>query len=107
MCTECPAFRATGDDDRDLLEKTAARWSTPEHQIKPEDILCDGCKGGGGRMMALCALCPVRVCARERSVAHCGECVDYVCDRLEQHWARIKAKGEAKPALDEIRRRGA
>ncbi|UCG43310.1 MAG: DUF3795 domain-containing protein [candidate division WOR-3 bacterium] len=104
VCTECPAHKATLTNDRALLEQTAERWSTPEHQVRPEDILCDGCLGGGERMTTFCAMCPVRACARDRRVAHCGECVDYACYRLEQHWMRIKAKDEAKPVLDKLRR---
>ena len=101
VCTECPAYRATKDEDRELLEKTAKRWSTPEHQIRPEDILCDGCKDSGKRMTTFCAMCPVRMCAQVRGVAHCGECEEYACGRLEQHWSRIKAKDEAKPMLED------
>jgi hypothetical protein len=103
VCTECPAYKATQNDDRALLEQTARRWSTPEHQVRPEDILCDGCLGGK-RVTTFCAMCPVRACARDRQLAHCGECGDYACDRLEQHWLRIKAKDEAKPVLDRLRR---
>jgi hypothetical protein len=105
VCNNCPACRATRDNDRELLEKIAAQWSTPEHQVKPEDILCDGCKGSGKRTTTFCAMCPVRVCAREKGVAHCGDCAEYICDRLEKHWARIGAKDEAKPALDELKKR--
>jgi hypothetical protein len=104
ICTECPAYRATQANDRALLQQTAERWSTPEHRVKPEDILCDGCLGSGERMTTFCAMCPVRVCARDRAMAHCGECDDYACDRLEQHWERIRARDEAKPVLDRLRR---
>jgi len=104
VCTECPAYKATQNNDRALLEQTAERWSSPGHQVKPEDILCDGCPGSGVRRTTFCAMCPVRACARDRRLAHCGECVDYPCDRLDQHWTRIKARDEAKPVLDRLRR---
>jgi hypothetical protein len=103
VCTECPAYRATQAGDRELLAETAERWSAPGYQVKPEDILCDGCLGGGERMTTFCATCPVRACARDRGVAHCGECDRYACNRLEGHWQRIKAKDEAKPVLDRLR----
>lgn len=104
VCTECPAYKATQAYDLALLGQTAERWSTPEHRIRPEDILCDGCIADGDRMTTFCGVCPVRACARERRLAHCGECVDYACDQLEKHWARIKARDEAKPLLDRLRR---
>jgi hypothetical protein len=104
VCAECPAYIATQAHDDELLRKTAERWSSPDVTIMPEDIRCDGCSGGG-RMTTFCSVCRVRACATGRSLDNCGLCDDYPCGLLGEHWKHIKAGAEAKPVLDEIRRR--
>lgn len=103
VCTNCLAYIATQRDDRELLGKTAERWSSPGHRVEPDDIRCDGCPGTGARLSTFCAMCEVRSCGRERGVENCGLCDDYACDTLVRLWQLTGAKDEAKPVLDRIR----
>jgi hypothetical protein len=44
---------------------------------------CPGCRAGGGPPQ-----CEIRVCARERGLDLCGECLDFPCDHVEALAAR-------------------
>jgi hypothetical protein len=100
-CAECPSYIGTQRGDQELLQETAERWSTEEHRIEPDDILCDGCNTAGERLNCFCAECPVRVCAVGKGVANCGLCDDYLCEKLLGVWALIKTP-EARDRLDEL-----
>ena len=102
-CTECPAYIGTKKDDKELLKKTAEGWSTPENNIEPDDIICDGCVLVEKRLANFCSECPVRMCGVEKEVENCGLCEDYACEKLKQLWKFLKTP-EAKARLDEIRR---
>ncbi|MEO0080331.1 MAG: DUF3795 domain-containing protein [candidate division WOR-3 bacterium] len=102
VCEECPAYIGTQNQDRSLLEETARRWSSPEHEIQPEDILCDGCRSVGKRLNRFCSECSPRLCGLERGVKNCGLCPEYPCKRLQELWDVIRAP-EARRLLDRIR----
>mgnify|MGYP001146697923 CR=1 FL=1 len=43
-CTECKAFIATQKNDNTMRRQVADEWSKEfGHEIKPEEINCDGC----------------------------------------------------------------
>ena len=74
-CAKCDAYIATQNNDQELLEKTAKKWSEwNKVEIRPEDLLCDGCTQNG-RKFAYCAyMCEIKKCAEAKSFAHCGYC---------------------------------
>jgi len=50
------------------------RW-----QVKPEEINCDGCLGGG-LLTPYCRDCKIRLCAAEKpGVTRCSDCPDFPC----------------------------
>jgi len=87
VCTDCPAFEATRDNDLVRAEETALLWSK-EYGVKVtvKDIWCDGCLVEG-KKCAHCAVCAVRACAMERGVIHCGACDEFACGTIEQIFA--------------------
>ncbi len=100
VCTECPAHRATQGDDMVLLRRTAKEWSKAFHlELRPEDILCDGCTSSG-RHSGYCAQCGIRACAGGRGVETCAECEDYACEKLIGF---LKHAPEAKRKLEQLR----
>ncbi|MHA1772305.1 MAG: DUF3795 domain-containing protein [Candidatus Thorarchaeota archaeon] len=101
VCTDCLAYKATKTDDDDLREELAKKWSTKELVLSPQDIDCDGCRGGMGNLMKFCQTCEVRNCAIERGVDNCAQCEDYICDKLEQVFGFVGE--EAKARLEKIR----
>ena len=100
-CSKCPAYLATQNNDENALAKTAAEWSKKFGQeIKPEDIICDGCIGETGRKASYCSICEIRVCNIKRGLDNCASCKDYVCEKLKKHFEMAP---QAKKNLEEIR----
>ncbi len=101
LCSECPAFKATQADDEELLAKTAVEWSSDDHTLEADDLLCDGCIYEDKRASKFCLECTVRECALERGVENCGHCDEFPCAELEKPWSMSV---DAKTTLEEIRR---
>ena len=101
-CSGCPAYVATEANDRAALEQVAAQWreqfKSPE--ITADSIICDGCRGGNGRLAEYCSVCEIRACAVDRAVVNCAHCGDYGCEKLENFFAHA---AEARQTLDAIR----
>ena len=101
VCSECPTFLATREDDNTARGKVAAQWSELfKTDIQVGDINCDGCLPDNGRLFSYCAVCGIRKCGREKGVENCAHCVDYPCERLNEWFAQVP---EAKATLEQIR----
>ncbi len=85
-CASCEARTATIHNDNALRARVARDWSALNHtNIRPEDINCMGCRVDGVKTPYCDHLCPIRQCALQRGVAHCGECPEMAhCDTLHQ-----------------------
>jgi len=101
-CLECPAYISKRTDDLELKEKTAKEWSSPEFQVKPEDISCDGCITLDKELFKFCNNCQVRVCGVEKGAENCAYCDEYSCEKLVGLWNMFKMT-EPKEKLEEIR----
>lgn len=102
-CSGCPAYMATQESDQEGLEKTAAEWSKQfGMEMKPEEIICDGCATPSERKTSYCSTCEIRVCCIEKGKENCGSCEEYMCAKLDQF---LKQAPEAKEGLEEIRER--
>ena len=103
VCSSCPTFLATQNDDDSAREKTAAFYTEKfGFNLKPEDINCDGCLATTERIFNYCKICRIRKCGMERKVKNCAYCEDYACDKLNQFYER--AAPEVKQTLDEIKK---
>ena len=104
ICSECEAYIATQNRDREDLQKVAAKWSEEYGgEITVESIICDGCKTTGGRMSEFCAnICEIRKCALEKMVQNCAHCEQYPCEKLNPIFQMAP---EAKTTLDSIKQR--
>jgi hypothetical protein len=81
-CGKCRAYIATKTNDEKVAGEIAGLWSNGIEGIySVDDIWCDGCHSN--RLHSFCANCPVRVCANDKGLANCGECVDFLCDKLQ------------------------
>jgi hypothetical protein len=69
--------------DRELQERTVARWGDPENPVRLEDIYCEGCKVEGMRYN-WCDSCPIRSCSSKRGLDRCGSFPDFGCQGMEQ-----------------------
>jgi len=101
VCSDCPAYIATQENDWEMLEEGAAlareRLNQPE--VTAEMGLCDGCTGEG-YLSACTDDCQVRVCGVEHGVLNCAYCPDYPCQKLTALWTQMP---KAQTVLDEIR----
>lgn len=102
VCTECPAFIATQNDDQEALKQVAAQWSQELNapDITVESVICDGCLTDEGRKCAHCFECEVRACGMGRGVVNCAHCDEYICEKLEGFFAFAP---DAKASLEGIR----
>ena len=100
-CAQCLAYKATQANDQAAKERVLAQWrveyNNPNMTI--QDVTCDGCMTGV-RHGGYCALCPIRACAEERSLANCAACDDYGCEKLEGF---LKMAPQARVTLEGIR----
>ncbi|TKJ29091.1 MAG: hypothetical protein CEE40_09545 [Chloroflexi bacterium B3_Chlor] len=100
-CTECPAYLATRNDDDEERKRVAEMWSKQfGGDIRPEDIVCDGCLPGHTQYFSYCFKCEIRACGLARGVVNCAHCDNYACDKLTLTFEMVP---EAKGKLDEIR----
>jgi len=83
VCTECPGYLATRENDEDKRKSVAELWSEQfGTAIRPGDVNCDGCLEHDGRLFRLSLACPVRACGRMRKLPNCGHCGEYPCQKL-------------------------
>jgi hypothetical protein len=101
VCSECPAYIATANDDQNLREQTARSWSEEYGaRIRPEDIVCTGCVAPEGIKFSHCGNCGTRKCAVPRGIGTCAGCPEYPCGNLESFFKMVPA---AKSVLDGLR----
>ena len=101
VCTECPGFIATQNDDAEALKQVAEQWSKEyDAQVSPEDCVCDGCVSVDARLGGHPRECEIRACGIGRRVQNCGYCDDYACEKLTEFFGMAS---DAKTTLDEVR----
>jgi len=80
-CGVCDIYRACRGDEGKMREVLAWFKEKRGMDLKPEQVRCDGCTGDLSRHWS--EDCRMMLCARERSVALCSECPEFVCGKLE------------------------
>ncbi len=99
-CSGCDAYLATRENSIAKKQETAQKWSKMyQHDIKPEQINCDGCKSAGTKFFH-CSNCDIRQCCDSKAIEHCAACENYICDTLAGF---IKLAPEAGLALEKLR----
>ena len=56
-------------------------FAMPQKYAKYKDIKLEDC--AGCRVDDGCGECQIRKCAMEKTLTHCGECVDFPCKKLD------------------------
>jgi len=83
VCSDCPTFQATQNDDDAARQKTASLYSEKfGFNLKPEDINCDGCLSNGEKLIAYCQTCKIRKYCRDKGLNNCAVCDEQPCDNL-------------------------
>jgi hypothetical protein len=108
VCNTCPIYLATKEGDREeqMRKRTEiARICKEQYGMKYDlaDITdCDGCRLEDGRLFSGCKGCTIRECAKQKAIASCAYCSDYICQKLESFFVQDPS---AKIRLDEARNR--
>ncbi len=105
VCSNCPTYLATQNDDDDARAKTAALYSEKfGFSLEPKDINCDGCLSSGGRLIGYCSACNIRKCCSAKGLANCSVCNEQPCENLEKfHAFSPDAKDSFKKLLRQQR----
>lgn len=105
VCSSCPTFFATQNDDDDARKKIAAFYSGKfGFTLKPEDINCDGCLAEPEKQIGYCRICKIRKCCREKGLDNCAICDDQPCEKLKAlHDLSNSAKVCFENLLKEVR----
>ena len=100
ICTDCPTYLATKNDDDDARAKTAAFYAKEYgFDLKPQDINCDWCLSKGGKLIAYCQSCDIRKCCKGKNLDNCAVCDEQPCDKLEKFY---NFSPDAKACFDSL-----
>jgi len=81
-CGACPMYLASQSNDEQSRLSLLKRFSSGQMKLRMEDILCDGCLGGG-RVASFCRSCAIRECPTDKpEVTRCSDCSDFACSRI-------------------------
>jgi len=100
-CTLCPRYIATKSGDIHHLEKVRDLWvkvGWRDKDTSPEEIICNGCTS-----VKSCGYDNVRISAKNKGIANCGECNDYPCQEIIKVFETTKSyerksKGVCSPS---------
>jgi len=102
VCSQCPTFLATQNDDNIARERTVALYAKKFGlDFKPEDINCDGCKSVGGKLIKFCQVCEIRKCCSARDLGNCALCSEQPCENLKKFY---EFSADAKASLEALKK---
>ncbi|MBU3949058.1 MAG: DUF3795 domain-containing protein, partial [Proteobacteria bacterium] len=101
-CSKCPSYLATQSGKHQELEKVAKSLEKVYRtEVKPEYVICDGCRSEG-RLSYFCRnKCKMRKCCTDKGFHSCIECFDFPCKELE---FELNNAPEAKNNLKKLER---
>ncbi len=101
VCSDCPAYIATVEDDDAKRRATAKQWSEQYGaEIAAADINCFGCHASDDRVFTHPLTCSIRLCGRKKGVETCAHCCEYPCKTIEEFFDMVP---DARATLDAIR----
>jgi hypothetical protein len=82
-CDLCLAFKPNIEKNPQNKQKLSDGWYKYfGFRIPPKDIYCEGCMSETSNLLD--KECPVRPCVIEKKIIHCGNCDQYICDKLQE-----------------------
>ena len=83
-CLKCQSYIATRSGSSDALAKVARNLEKIYRaEVKPEYVICDGCKTDKRHSFFCSNKCKMRQCCLNKNFTSCIECSDYPCKELE------------------------
>lgn len=100
-CSKCQSYKATQSGNDEELVRAAERLSKIySTEVKPEYVICDGCKAGDRHSYYCSNSCRMRVCCINNGYDTCIECTGYPCEELQ---FELDHNPEAKDNLERLR----
>lgn len=101
-CSKCESYLATQSEKYEELEKVAAKLARIyQAEVKPEYVICDGCRTGKRHSYYCTHFCKMRPCCMEKGYYSCIECFDFPCSELQ---FELNNTPEAKENLKKLKR---
>jgi len=86
FCGDCEVYIAYSTDNAKAKKRIAMAFNCQGKSITPEQVKCLGCKGSANNVWR--GPCKVRMCAEEKGMEFCYQCLNFPCDDLEKSFAR-------------------
>lgn len=100
-CTKCIGYIATLSGDEEEFKKVAEIWSKEFNaDVKPEHVVCDGCKAGKRKSYHCANLCNIVKCCVNKGYDYCIECDDFPCKDVKYILDNV---ADAKENLEKAR----
>jgi len=100
-CSKCKSHIATQSGKIEELEKVANELEKIYRaKVKPEYVICDGCKNDKRHSFFCTNRCKMRKCCIDKGFNSCVECSDFLCKELK---SEIKNKPKARENLEKMR----
>ena len=83
-CLKCKSYIATQSGNPEELAKVAEELSKIYRaEVKPEYVICDGCRADKRHSYFCSNSCKMRKCCIDKNYNSCIECNDYPCKELQ------------------------
>ncbi|MDA3918306.1 MAG: DUF3795 domain-containing protein [Deltaproteobacteria bacterium] len=83
-CSKCPSYLATQSGSNEELAKVAKKLAKRYRaEVKPEYVICDGCKAEKRHSFFCANSCKMRQCCIDKNYNSCIECSDFPCKELQ------------------------
>ena len=101
-CLKCKSYIATRSGDPGELIQAAEELSVLyQAEVKPEYVVCDGCRANKRHSYFCRNSCKMRKCCIEKNFNSCIECADYPCEELQ---FELNHNPEAKENLARLKK---
>jgi len=99
-CSKCDCHLATQSGNREDLEKVARKLSKLYRtEVKPEYVICDGCRTNERHSFFCANLCKMHKCCIDKGFYSCIECSEFPCKELQ---SELDHNPEAKDNLNKL-----
>jgi hypothetical protein len=87
VCSECPRYIATQNNDTEALEKVAELWhrlKLRDKIVSPDELRCTGCSS------ELDCAFRINTCKYLNGRNNCGECDFFPCEKIEEAFKKTE-----------------
>jgi hypothetical protein len=100
FCGDCEVYIAYSTDNVEAQKRISGEFNRKGKSITPEQVKCLGCKGNANNVWR--SPCKVRLCAEEKGVEFCYQCLNFPCDELEKSFASHPGARESLRLISKI-----